>query len=528
MRSYHSHVSHLLSGPKRAIKQKPCFRSSALFPAIHREDTKTRLTFMGYWFLKRQIREVSMLATLRTTQGEILHRHTQLIRDSRSYRVEVEHMLEEAGIETHESFLGSIELEFFSAVDMFFPYAAAVVNYYGPKFSSVVHTAQRIYNNFEDMHQNSEQLVPESGFNIYADEDREPFFYLVNGCEAISECPLIMEFYNHKQEVMKREVSLGKLHPYEMREVYPLREVPELKDFLGGVVGAAKIHFQLNWVYPRLIAGNLQHSTGASVTTHTYYDCSDAASADDYWKDIQEGWHPATLNIPVNVEDERFTNAYFYPLLSPSTLDIDVEVFDEQGNQLGRRDQILKITSPCEEAQQICFKDLCKELSIDPKSASSARIIAHPATGSRLPSRIKLGLDLGKTPTALPCNICTNLWPFEPKLENKPQCFRWAPVLADQEEAVVCFLNGAPLINYERSATIHLLFHREQDNRMIERTLELAPHGSHTLRLSQDKTLKEFFQNTPGWFTATSSNPYITTYYFAEHTSGVVGGDHGF
>ena len=39
---------------------------------------------------------------------------------------------------------------------------------------------------------------------------------------------------------------------------------------------------------------------------------------------------------------------------------------------------------------------------------------------------------------------------------------------------------------------------------------------------------QEFFEGKPGWFSATSTTPHLSTYYFVEHPSGVVGGDHGF
>lgn len=527
MRSYHSHVEHLLSGPQKTITHKPCFRSSAIFPVEQREGIRTRLIFMGYWFLKRKVKEITLLVTLRSAKGDIITRTMQTICDSKAYRVELGDLLEIAEHPEGEDFFGSIEVEFFSHIDLMFPYPAVVVNYYGPQFSSVVHTAQRIYNDFEDRDSNSVQLVPESGFNIYAQGDLEPFFYLVNGCEEVPDCILDMEFYNSKQETLHHSLSLGRLGPYETRSVFPRKEV-DLESFLGGEVGAAKIRFQLNWIYPRLIAGNLHRDLPGNVITHTYYDCTDAATKDDYWKEGQEGWYPASLNVPVSVEGERFTNAYFYPLLSPTDLDVDAEVYDAGGQLLGRKEEVLEIISPCEQSQHIDFKALCEDLDIDPSAASSARIIARPREGSQLPARIKLGYDLGISQTALPCNICTNLWPFNPSLEKKPMTFRWGPVLADRGEATMWLLNGSAFVDYQREAVIHVLFHREKDTQMIERTVTLPANGSYELRLSEDQELLDFFEGKIGWYTATSTNPYITSYYFCEHSSGIVGGDHGF
>lgn len=526
MRSYHSHVTTLLSGPIEVLGRKPTFRASAIFPVKQNAFMSTRILFMGYWMEKRQINEITNVATLRTEEGKLVCRTSQLIRDTKAYRLELGELLRLGGLE-EEEFTGSIEVEFFSGVNLMFPYPAAVVNYYGPHFSSVVHTAQRVYNDYEDMVENSETSVPESGFNIYADDHREPFISLVNGCEGLKESLFEMVFFNAEGATLTYELDMGALAPYQTKYIYPAR-LTDLKGFLKGKPGACKVRFKVNWVYPRLIVGNFQKNPSAMNITHTYYDCSAAVQESDYWFAQQPDWYPATLMVPMSVDAESCTTIYFYPILSPSTLAIDVEVYDENGKILGKKEQALRLNAPLQEYKKIELKALSKELSIDPSQARTARIIARPLDGSRLPARIKLGLDKGKSQNALPCNICTNLLPFNPKLDEKPHCFRWGPCLADQENPSLWFVNSSAAVQYNRSADVKLLFHRESDNRMIERNFTLLPHGSKTLLLRQDSELWEFFECKPGWFTATSHNPSLNTYYFAEHSSGFVGGDHGF
>ena len=50
---------------------------------------------------------------------------------------------------------------------MVFPYPALVLEYFNEKFNTCVHTLGRVYNDFEDINENEEFKVPETGFDIY-------------------------------------------------------------------------------------------------------------------------------------------------------------------------------------------------------------------------------------------------------------------------------------------------------------------------------------------------------------------------
>jgi hypothetical protein len=493
---------------------------------MQEEGIRSRIVYMGYWKAKRGIEEISCVCTLRTQTGEVLTRHTQVIADSRAYRVELASLLEEAGLDRETPFLGSVEAEFFCAQNLFFPFPAVVVNYYGPQFSCAVHSAQRVYNDFDDWQENSLSTVPESGFNIYADDEREAFITLINGPQVVPESTVKVEAINAQGESLIFRIPLGRLAPYQTEWLY-LEDHADLQSFLGRKEGCAKVHFEVEWIYPRLIVGNRMRLFPGLNVTHSYYDCSDARSSGDYWHASMDAWHPASLMVPVQTDAGQFSNAYFYPIISPSELYIDVELYDTQGRILGRKERALKITSPAQRPFKVDFKQLCQELGVQGESLGG-RLIAHVPNEERVPARLKVGLDLGFEGKGLPCNICTNLHPFNPGLEKKPECFRWAPLLADQEQASLWLLNSAPAKDYTRSAAIEVRFYREQDEEVLRRTYVLAPHAHERLRLSEDAELRSFFQGQVGWMTATSSNPYISSYFFSENDSGMTGGDHGF
>lgn len=526
MRSYYSHLA-TTAPSEGAIAPKPTFRSSAIFPVLQTDKISSRILFLGYWFLKRNIKEIASVITLRDLGGTILARHTISITDAKTYRVELADELERAGRGGNSPFEGSLEIEFFSNQNLVFPFPAVVINYYGNAFSTVVHTAQRVYNDYDDKTKNSDTAVPESGFNIYCDDGIEPFICLINGCVKVENSTLRLQIVNHEQEVMECSIDLGDLAPYETKWIYPAREC-DLHRFLEHRPGAAKIHFDVDWIFPRLVVGNIHHSIPALSITHTYYDCSSAAKDSDYWRPVEEGWNAASLMVPGEVAHDHFTNVYFYPIYSPSTFAIDAELYDAEGKLLGRVDNAAKITAPHLQVHKIPVKALFKDFLPKGTDECALRLIARPIEGSRMPARIKIGFDIGSTNENAPCNICTNLHPFNPALENKPHTFRWSPVLADQPYATLWIMNSSPAIDYKRTADVTVTFYRESDGQTVVRNFTLKPHGFLVMRIDSDEELKSFFQGQVGWMTATSSNPYTTTYYFTESNAGVVGGDHGF
>lgn len=526
MRSYYAHLETAMGA--KTIANKPIFRSSAIFPAVQLQDISSRILFMGYWILKRHIQQIATIVTLRSSEGKVLNRTNFIINEAKTFAIELEQQLAEAGLPSKDPFIGSIEVEFFSTVNLFFPYPAVVINYYGPYFCSVVHTAQRVYNDFDDRKANSQTVVPESGFNIYAEDSREPFIGLINGPSKVPEGKISMKFFNVNNEVLEHELELGEMAPYQTFFLYPAR-LMKLKEFLGGKVGAGKIKFNVDWIFPRLVVGNIQTEPSAMTITHTYYDCSQATSNSDYWLQNQPEWYPASLMVPLCIANEQFTNIYFYPVYSPSEFAIDIEIYNAEGQLLGKKENVLEIKSPCENLKQVDLLRLCHELNIPPQKELSARINARSIGESRFPARVKLGLDMGYLwQSHMPCNICTNLQPFNPTLETKPTTFRWSPILADQPEATLWILNSSPAKDYSKTAEVQLNFYREQDTETISRKISIPPHGFTVIHAKEDSELSSFFGDSIGWCTMLSSNPYTSGYYFAANPSGVIGGDHSF
>lgn len=510
-----------------AVMRKPVFRSSAIFPIFHLAEIRTRIAFLGYWMIKRGVPEIQAVVTLRTAQGKTLNRKTERITEAKAYRYEAADLLAESGIGADGEFIGSLEIEFFAARDLVFPYPAVVVQYYGPAFGTIVHTAQRVFNDAEDRDANLESMVPEAGFNIYADDDREPFFAFVNGCDEVRGGEVEMKFFNARGETQAHTIPVSMLAPYQTMIVYPDRHM-DLQSFLGGEPGTAQIRFDVSWVFPRIVAGNMQRSRQGLSVTHTYYDTSGSSGSEHYWRETPDGWLPASLYVPVSAAGERYTNINFYPIYSPAELEIDLALYREDGSLIGTVSGIHRIAPVQRSLRTIALKPLAEQLGADTSRPIGANLIARPIRGSRLPARLKLGLDYGRGNAALPCNICKTMDVCNLALEHKNRSFHWAPVPVEQEDAAIWIVNSAPMNPYTRAATVEMTFYREQDTAVLTREIALQPNGLAEIRLSAHPELQTFFQGRMGWYTCVSSNPYVKSYYVSESRSGIVGGDHDF
>ncbi len=507
MRSYLSHLQSIKGESKEAVIS----RASSLFPVQCTEQVQTRLLFMNYWHLKRGVREVNARCTLRNQLGEELHKKEFPIDEVRAYSIEVQDLLKE--INRSHPFQGTVELEFFSSTPLVFPFPAVTINYYGPDFSTVVHTTERTYNDEGDEAANTRSTPPESGFNVIEEEGIHSFITLVNGKEQRDLQQIEATLVNSMGKEATFSIPLGVAEPYQLYWL-KLSDYFDVGTFLNHELGAVRLTLPPLGAFPRLLVGNA--SKKALSITHSYYDCSTLKGEENYWQENQPEWHAATLMLPLYEKEQR-SAVTFYPIFSPSQFTIDAELYDQEG-------KLLKTLEHLYDSHQ---KGPCTHL-IEAKGARAVRMIARTEKGTRLPSRVKIALDVTAT-GELGSNICTNLQPFIPELDQKPFTFKWAPLLNQKGfTSWITLVNSSQHVNYNREADISLTFYREEDSETLTRSLRLAPHGSTTIQLPKDKELLQFLGDKGGWMTATSDNPYILSYYFIKSPSGNIGGDHGY
>ena len=509
-------------GENLDINRKPVFRSSAIFPVAKNDSYTSQILFLGYWLIKRNINEVNILLTLRDKTGKMMKRISLLVNSPKSYLIELDSLL--TGLQYDSEFIGSLELEIFSTHDMVFPYPALVLNYYGDDFNTCVHTVGRIYNDFEDLRENESFSVPESGFDINATDDLEPFISFVNGPEPNLEGKIKYTITNYFSEKFHGDFTLGKITPYETIFLKLKEKIPKLDTMLKNKPGSISIEHNFKGFFPRFLAGNIQTSFPSLSFTHTYYDCTSCNTETDFWNRESNDYYHCSVYVPIFNENDEFTELVIYPNISPSIFDLQLNLYDSKGNEVYRNESFLTVNTRDSKLQKIDFKELIKTLKIDESKVSSAHIISK--FRGKIPSRQKFGLNVGlkNSKSKIPCNICFNSKLGNPLIENKPGSFHWCPVFND-ENSVVSFANFSPKKDYTKRANITLKFYNNDSE--LEKKVVLEPFSEFRL-YSNDPQIKPLLHDGPIWVTIESDNPNIQGFYFNFHPSGSVAGDHFF
>ena len=523
MKSYYKHLASTLEyGETQESLRKPILHSSGIFPVIKNENFSSRVLFMGYWLLKRNIPEVSIIISLRSNDGKILLRKIQTINSSKAFSIELDSLLHEINI--NSDFLGSLEIEFNTTRDMVIPYPALVLEYFGNDFSACVLTISRIYNDFEDLNENEQSKVPESGFDIYCNQDLDSFIAFVNGPLKNQDGVVDYVITNSKSEKLRGSFHLGAINPYETKFIKLTEHISDLENFLGNSSGSISLSHNFEGFYPRLLVGNIQNSFPSVSFTHSYYDCTSCNSESDFWSRINDDFYDSSVYIPLFLTNNFFTDLVIYPNFSPSDFNLQIDLYDNMGNKIHGLDNFMVIKSKESKLIKIDFKKIIDDLNLDKNLVSSAHIITK-FLSSKIPSRIKFGLNIGikKSKSKLPCNICFNSKLGNPNIDSKPGSFHWAPIFV--QNSVVTISNSSSKKNYAKDATVELKFYRKEDSTTISKEIKLKPFSEFRLILDDD--LKNFLKED-GWVTIKSNNPYIQGFYFVFHPSGSVAGDHFF
>lgn len=526
MKSFYQHLrSRQEFGEDVDLIRKPIFRSSAIFPVIKNKFYTTNILFLGYWLLKRKIHEVNVLITLRDEKGKILKRSSLLVDSPKSYSIELNSLLE--NMKQYEEFCGSIEIEIFSTADMVFPYPALVLNYYNDNFNTCVHTVGRVYNDFEDLTENEKFRVPETGFDIYANDDIDPFIAFVNGPLPNPHGTINYIITNNDSHKFQGVLHLDEIRPYQTVFLKFKEHIPELNKLLNNKPGTITLEHNFEGFYPRFLAGNIQYSFPCVSFTHSYYDCSSCLSTSDYWNRSSGQYYDSSVYVPLFIENNFYTHLVIYPNFSPSSFELDVRFHDKYGKEIYRLVPFLNIDSNESKLIKVDFKELIKKHNIDAAQVKTAHIITN--FKDKIPARLKFALNVGThdSKSKLPCNICFNSKMGNPLIENKPGSFHWCP-LFNNEHAVISIANFSPLKNYHREANVKLKFYNKKEHMSVEKKILLPPNGEIRLDTLKDNELKSIARDDLIWVTIEADNPNIQGYYFNFNKSGAVAGDHFF
>lgn len=527
MKSYYQHLKSTKEfGEEISLIKKPVLRSSAIFTVIKNSFCTSSIHFLGYWLLKRNISQVKLTITLRNVDGTFLLKKIETIDTAKAFVINLDDLLSKINYAKNLNFIGSIETEFTTTEDMVFPYPALVLEYHNEEFNTCVHTLGRIYNDSDDIDENNESLVSETGFDIYETKDLHSFLSFVNGSLENKGGYIEYIITNSYSKQFSGNFELGKISPYETKFIYLKDYIPDLSKKLDSDFGSISIKHNFQGFYPRFLVGNIQESFPSISFTHSYYDCTNSTDESNYWNRINNSHFDSSIYVPIFHKNNQITNFIVYPNLSPSDFVLKIDIYGEYGVKVFENSNFININTADKKLTKINLNNLVSKLDSFKNNNFAAHIIAN-FQNNKIPTRIKFGLDVGTTglSSKLPCNICFNMRLGNPLLEKKPGSFHWAPLFHNRN-TVFTLGNFSTLKNYDFDANLELNFYRIEDSNSFKQKIQLKANCEKRISFNDFK-LNEFIKSE-GWVTIKADNPYIHGYYFSMNSSGSVAGDHLF
>ena len=86
MKSYQAHLSSTNIKNPKISGNNEVLRSSAIFPFIINDSLDTKILFMGYWLIKRNIKKVSLNISIRSKEGILIKKSVQTINQVKAFQ----------------------------------------------------------------------------------------------------------------------------------------------------------------------------------------------------------------------------------------------------------------------------------------------------------------------------------------------------------------------------------------------------------------------------------------------------------
>lgn len=521
MKSYKEHLSTTKSfGEVQSLDYRPTMRSSAAFPLLHKPKSLTSIyTFMGYWLRKRNIPLVTVLVTVRNRDGKKVNVQTIEVVDIKSFEISSSDLLNDPSKE----FTGSVEIEIFSAVDMVFPYPAITFALKGVNGLTFVHTCGRIYNDYSDLNANSEQLVKETGFDLFIGNDYTPFFSFVNGPVAIENELIELEYIDQNDKRVTHSIKIENVPPYGLGWInLNLEKSNVLIDKLAKQCVKVKHNFKS--FYPRFVAGNILRDFEDVSLTHSYYDTSSDNTKNAIWENPNvEDFEDSVISIPFDTDFSSIELA-IYPNFAKSPVTLSFELYTGSGQIIATKKSHIRVGTSNDKLEYI---NLIEMFSEHKNSVTKGMVRLVCLGNGSVPARMKFGLNFCKPTnnTNLPSNICFNAQVPNNKIVHKPGTFHWCAIF-DANSQKIYLHNSSFVKNGFSGAEIDIEVYRSIDSESLNWSIVLPYNGSIDILEDQAEAVDNFLNGNIGWVTFTCSSPFVTGYYITDEGKGVIGADH--
>tara|TARA_B100001248_G_scaffold174092_1_gene132020 strand:+ start:6969 stop:8540 length:1572 start_codon:yes stop_codon:yes gene_type:complete len=523
MKTYSQHLSGTGQTSRVDIIRKPVLRSSAIFPYLINNKIDNKFLLLGYWLLKRNIKEILLLITIRSKDGKIIFRNKEIINEIKAYNFSLKKMLKYK----KGSLTGSIEFEVFSTQDLYYPYPACVLEASSKDCSTFVHTCGRVYNDFEDLKNNSSFKPPESGFDILPNKNVKHFFSFVNGSTRIKNESLKIKLINHRGKIRKKQIQIRDLKPYETKHVFFTTSLD--KKFFANKKGTAKIYHNFKSFFPRFLVGNISSDLSKTTLTHTYYDISDLKEKDHFWKNPNRNiFYDSIITFPLFFKQNYNTELGIYPI-QPIIHDVyfNMQIFNSKGKKLNELKNVFKISKNFKKPFYLNINNVIEKnnIMLNEKINYYIKIVVD---SKMTPARLKFGYNISnKNKFNFPSNVCFNAVVPNMSMLNKKRTFKWAPII-NKKDSKIIVTNFSTLRKNFKNANVEIKFWREKDNKFISKKLIINDNGSYWFELNKEKKVKNFLKNKSGWITITGDSPFLSGFTVEDSKTGILGADHVF
>ena len=521
--SYEDTIKTLLHTQRGAFSDLdyvPAFRASAIFFALADENRTTHISFLNYWREKNQITSISALLSLRDDKGHLKAR-TFFTLDQMTYQIDVRDLLNILDQET-SCFVGTLEIEFHSSQDLKFPFPALLVFYETPKGISYVHTNQRTYNDPLDRGRGDPFNPNQTGFDVSCHDGENPFVFIANGSESVSNAIAKLRIYNSEGMEIDREINLGDLSPFSACRL-DVGEIDGVREFLSEGVGFLKLNLPLGNVYNRFACGIESPSGDWLGITHSYFDC---LRHDDYYSD---DYFPSDIYhcfVPVNLVEDLITEVVFYPIIAPTLLSLKLAYFDANGSERALIELTDTFDTSGTEQIRIDLRKILSEHKIDIKNGLCV-IFVEPKNG-KLPTRISFGLNYRYQ--GLPgCNISSSSL-MASSHGVKSRSWLWGALPCRSGARNIILISYMPKEKFESSRAIYTLSIYNKDTEICSQKYELGPRTSENI-VAED--LISEFHYVPEkdeilWYVLRSECSSLVSNQIHVSADGYIGGDHSF